>query len=202
VIAARYARGSLIVTRNLPFGQRDATFAQEAMLTAARLDRLLHDAPSVAIAGRSCRLKHQRQAGRVRATKGAVTAAVRVRAGPPLRSGPRPFLPDGTRAALQRWRGIRIQSVASETVCRFSIGVDLPIQGLDAHPRCQGADVPAAGLEALVCSKSRHMRALRPRAENVAAQLARPEMNLYGRALQFISYTIFGTLTLAHVFSP
>jgi len=44
VIAARYEKGSLIVTSNLPFGQWDATFAQDATLTAALLDRLLHHA--------------------------------------------------------------------------------------------------------------------------------------------------------------
>lgn len=35
VIAARYEKGSLIVTSNLPFGQWDGTFAQDATLTAA-----------------------------------------------------------------------------------------------------------------------------------------------------------------------
>ena len=63
VIAALYEKGSLIVTSNLPFGQWDATFAQDATLTAALLDRLLHHAHIVPIAGASYRLKHQRQAG-------------------------------------------------------------------------------------------------------------------------------------------
>ena len=70
VIAARYERGSLIVTSNLPFGQWDATFAQDATLTAALLDRLLHHARIVPIAGESYRLKHQRQAGMVQVRKG------------------------------------------------------------------------------------------------------------------------------------
>ena len=65
VIAALYEKGSLIVTSNLPFGQWDATFAQDATLTAALLDRLLHHAHIVPIAGESYRLKHQRQAGTV-----------------------------------------------------------------------------------------------------------------------------------------
>jgi DNA replication protein DnaC len=39
VIARRYERGSLIVTSNLPFGQWDQTFAEDATLTAAMLDR-------------------------------------------------------------------------------------------------------------------------------------------------------------------
>lgn len=63
VIAALYEKGSLIVTSNLPFGQWDATFAQDTTLTAALLDRLLHHAHIVPIAGESYRLKHQRQAG-------------------------------------------------------------------------------------------------------------------------------------------
>jgi DNA replication protein DnaC len=57
VIAAPYDKGSLIVTSNLPFGQWDATFAQDATLTAALLDRLLHHARIVPIAGESYRLK-------------------------------------------------------------------------------------------------------------------------------------------------
>lgn len=65
VIAALYEKGSLIVTSNLPFGQWDATFAGDATLTAALLDRLLHHAHIVPIAGESYRLKHQRQAGMV-----------------------------------------------------------------------------------------------------------------------------------------
>lgn len=71
VIAARYERGSLIVTSNLPFGQWDATFAQDATLTAALLDRLLHHARILPIAGESYRLKHQRQAGMVQVRKAA-----------------------------------------------------------------------------------------------------------------------------------
>jgi DNA replication protein DnaC len=71
VIAARYEKGALIVTSNLPFGQWDATFAQDATLTAALLDRLLHHAHIVPIAGESYRLKHQRQAGMVQTRKGA-----------------------------------------------------------------------------------------------------------------------------------
>ncbi len=63
VIAALYEKGSLIVTSNLPFGQWDTTFAQDTMLTAALLDRLLHHAHIVPIAGESYRLKHQRQTG-------------------------------------------------------------------------------------------------------------------------------------------
>lgn len=74
VIAARDERGSWIVTSNLPFGQWDATFAQDATLTAALLDRLLHHARIVPIAGESYRLKPQRQAGMVQVRKGEANA--------------------------------------------------------------------------------------------------------------------------------
>jgi len=63
VIAAVYEKSSLVVTSNLPFGQWDTTFAQDTTLTAALLDRLLHHAHVLPIAGESYRLKHQRQAG-------------------------------------------------------------------------------------------------------------------------------------------
>jgi DNA replication protein DnaC len=75
VIAARYERTSLIVTSNLPFGQWDATFAQDATLTAALLDRLLHHAHIVPISGESYRLKHQRRAGMVQTREGKTGAA-------------------------------------------------------------------------------------------------------------------------------
>ena len=74
VIATRYEKGCLIVTRNLPFGQWDTTSAQDATLTAALLDRLLHHARIVPIAGESYRLKNQRQAGMVHARKEAPPA--------------------------------------------------------------------------------------------------------------------------------
>lgn len=63
VIAKRYERGSLIVTSNLPFGQWDQTFADDATLTAAMLDRLLHHAHVVPIQGDSFRLREKRRAG-------------------------------------------------------------------------------------------------------------------------------------------
>jgi len=66
VIAARYEKGSLIVTSNLSFGQWDTTFAKDSTLTAALLDRLLHHAHIVPITGESYRLKHQRTAGMVK----------------------------------------------------------------------------------------------------------------------------------------
>lgn len=62
VIAKRYERGSLIVTNNLPFGQWDQTFAVDATLTAAMLDRLLHHGHVVAIQGESYRPREKRRA--------------------------------------------------------------------------------------------------------------------------------------------
>ena len=70
VIAALYEKTSLIVTSNVAFGQWDVTFANDATLTAALLDRLLHHAHVVPIAGESYRLKHQRQVGLVRLNEG------------------------------------------------------------------------------------------------------------------------------------
>jgi DNA replication protein DnaC len=55
VIAKRYERGSPILTGNLGFAQWDQTFAGDATLTAAMLDRLPHHAPVVAIQGDSSR---------------------------------------------------------------------------------------------------------------------------------------------------
>ncbi|AST25946.1 IS21-like element ISRso6 family helper ATPase IstB [Ralstonia pseudosolanacearum] len=65
VIAKRYETGSLVLTSNLPFGQWDQTFAGDATLTAALLDRLLHHAHVVPISGDSYRLKEKRQAGMI-----------------------------------------------------------------------------------------------------------------------------------------
>ena len=62
VIAKRYERGVTIVTSNLPFGQWDSTFAGDATLTAALLDRLLHHAHIVPIQGESYRLRNKRKA--------------------------------------------------------------------------------------------------------------------------------------------
>jgi DNA replication protein DnaC len=63
VIAKRYEKGATIVTSNLPFGQWDQTFAGDATLTAALLDRLLHHAHVVPIQGESYRLRNKRKAG-------------------------------------------------------------------------------------------------------------------------------------------
>jgi DNA replication protein DnaC len=63
VIARRYEQGSIILTSNLSFGEWDATFASNAALTAAMLDRLLHHAHVVQIKGDSYRLKDKKKAG-------------------------------------------------------------------------------------------------------------------------------------------
>ncbi len=63
IIAQRYEKGSLIVTSNLNFGQWGQTFAQDTVLTAALLDRLLHHAHIIAMKGESYRLKNQKKAG-------------------------------------------------------------------------------------------------------------------------------------------
>lgn len=68
VIAARYERGSVLVTSNLSFSQWDTTFAEDKILTAAMLDRLLHHAHIVQIKGSSYRLKDKRKAGIVGST--------------------------------------------------------------------------------------------------------------------------------------
>lgn len=63
VIANRYEHGSVIVTSNLAFGQWDSTFANDKVLTAAMLDRLLHHSHVIQCRGHSYRLKDKRKAG-------------------------------------------------------------------------------------------------------------------------------------------
>lgn len=63
VVAKRYERGSIVLTSNLPFAQWAGAFADDATLTAAMLDRLLHHAHIVQIQGDSYRLKDKRKAG-------------------------------------------------------------------------------------------------------------------------------------------
>lgn len=69
IVAKRYERGSMILTSNLPFTQWDFTFGGNTTLTAAMLDRILHHAHIIQIKGDSFRLKQQRKAGHVPATK-------------------------------------------------------------------------------------------------------------------------------------
>ena len=63
VVAKRYEKGSMIMTSNLAFGSWDEAFAGDTVLTAAMLDRILHHANVVQIAGESYRLKDKRRAG-------------------------------------------------------------------------------------------------------------------------------------------
>ena len=66
VVAKRYEHGSMVLTSNLPFTQWATAFADDATLTAALLDRLLHHAHVVQITGESYRLKDKRKAGQTR----------------------------------------------------------------------------------------------------------------------------------------
>ena len=63
IVAARYERGSTIMTSNLAFSIWDQTFAGDRVLTAAMLDRLLHHAQIIQIQGESYRLKDKLKAG-------------------------------------------------------------------------------------------------------------------------------------------
>jgi len=65
VVAKRYEKGAMILTSNLTFGSWDQVFAEETVLTAAMLDRLLHHSTVVQISGESYRLKDKRRAGMV-----------------------------------------------------------------------------------------------------------------------------------------
>ena len=66
VVAKRYERGAIVLTSNLPFTQWATAFADDQTLTAAMLDRLLHHAHIVQIAGESYRLKDKRKAGNIK----------------------------------------------------------------------------------------------------------------------------------------
>lgn len=70
VVAKRYERSSTIVTSNLPFTQWATTLADDATLTAALLDRLLHHAHIVQINGESYRLKDRKKAGHLKVSTG------------------------------------------------------------------------------------------------------------------------------------
>ena len=63
VIAKRYERGSIIITSNLAFSEWATALADDATLTAALLDRLLHHGHIVTLRGDSYRLKDKQKAG-------------------------------------------------------------------------------------------------------------------------------------------
>lgn len=69
VVAKRYERGAMIITSNLAFADWATTLADDATLTAALLDRLLHHGHIVSIHGDSYRLKDKRKAGMSRGNK-------------------------------------------------------------------------------------------------------------------------------------
>jgi hypothetical protein len=56
-------RTRVVITSNLPLAQWDTTFASDATMTAAMLDRLLHHAHVAMITGESFRLRERKRAG-------------------------------------------------------------------------------------------------------------------------------------------
>lgn len=66
VIAKRYESGSVILTSNLSFGDWQENFANDAALTSAMLDRLLHHSHVIQIRGDSYRLKEKLRSGLMR----------------------------------------------------------------------------------------------------------------------------------------
>lgn len=69
VVAQRYEKGSMILKSNLPFTQWANAFSDDATLTAAMLDRLLHHAHILTLTGESYRLKDKRKAGVIRQSR-------------------------------------------------------------------------------------------------------------------------------------
>ena len=62
VFTARYEHGSTIITTNRAFNHWSKTFAGDAVLTSAVLDRILHHCEPVIVEGRSYRLKGRLEA--------------------------------------------------------------------------------------------------------------------------------------------
>lgn len=59
VISARYERGSVIITTNRGYKDWPKTFDNDATITSAVLDRVLHHCETVVIEGRSYRMKNR-----------------------------------------------------------------------------------------------------------------------------------------------
>ena len=57
VISERYERGAIIITTNKPFKHWPAMFNNDATLTSALLDRMLHHSETIIIEGKSFRMK-------------------------------------------------------------------------------------------------------------------------------------------------
>jgi DNA replication protein DnaC len=62
IISRRYERGAIIITSNRVFKKWAEIFNNDATLTSALLDRLLHHAETVLIEGKSYRMKDQVEA--------------------------------------------------------------------------------------------------------------------------------------------
>ena len=58
IISHRYERGSTLITTNRVYKQWPGIFNNDAVLTSALLDRLLHHAQTVVIEGKSYRSKN------------------------------------------------------------------------------------------------------------------------------------------------
>ena len=59
IISQRYERGAIILTTNKAFKQWPSIFNNDAGITSAILDRLLHQAETGVIDGKSYRMKDQ-----------------------------------------------------------------------------------------------------------------------------------------------
>ncbi|MCF8025581.1 MAG: IS21-like element helper ATPase IstB, partial [Desulfobacteraceae bacterium] len=59
VISLRYEQGALVITSNRAFKDWPEIFNNDATLTSAMLDRLLHHAETIVIEGKSYRMKNQ-----------------------------------------------------------------------------------------------------------------------------------------------
>ena len=63
VISARYERGSTVITTNTVYKQWARIFNNDATLTTAILDRLVHHCETITIEGKSYRMKDKEPAG-------------------------------------------------------------------------------------------------------------------------------------------
>ncbi|NTW88491.1 MAG: ATP-binding protein [Desulfobulbaceae bacterium] len=59
VISCRYEKGSVVITSNRAYKNWPEIFNNDAKLTSAILDRLLHHADTIVIEGKSFRMKEQ-----------------------------------------------------------------------------------------------------------------------------------------------
>jgi DNA replication protein DnaC len=59
IISVRYEKGSTVITTNQPYKNWARIFNNDATITSAVLDRLLHHAETVLLEGKSYRMKDQ-----------------------------------------------------------------------------------------------------------------------------------------------